>query len=344
MIRTGILAGICVVAAFFCAVGTAKADLYWVIVQGKVTMEDGSPPPFIVSIERVCSDVMGNAPGPLTNKKGEWSWRVDVDDFASRYCVFKASHPGYGSNSLDASNLNVISHDTVLKLPPLVLVGATTDPYAIRVSGDDIPGRAKGLFDKAMKAADAHKYEDAVSQLQAAVAAVPKFAMGWHALGVVNDKMTGNAPAAKDAYTHAIEADPKMLQSYAALARLCIRTDDWQCAANTSDSLIKADTKHTFPEIYLHQAVAKYELKDLPGAEQSVQEFLRLDPKHRNPRAEYVLGRILEAKGDTNGAREHISKYLELQPTAPDAEQVQGHLLALGKPEAAQLAPVLEPL
>ena len=44
------------------------------------------------------------------------------------------------------------------------------------------------------------------------------------------------------------------------------------------------------------------------------------------------------------GAREHISKYLELEATAPDAEQVQAHMLALGKPEAAQVDPALEPL
>ena len=61
-------------------------------------------------------------------------------------------------------------------------------------------------------------------------------------------------------------------------------------------------------------------------------------------RAEYVLGRILEAKGDINGAREHMQKNLELQPGAPDAEVVQTHMLGLGKPEKAGAEPELEPL
>ena len=206
-----------------------------------------------------------------------------------------------------------------------------------------MPSRARGPFEKAMKALDTASFDVAVSQLQSSVAASPKFAAGWHALGVVEERLHKQAEA-RDAYSHAIEADPKLLPPYVTLARLCIKTKDWQCTAKTADSLIKADTKRTYPEIYLHRAVAQYELKDLDGAEQSVQEAIRLDPKSKRPRAEYVLGRILEAKGDTKAAREHMSKYLELEATAPDAELVQGHMLALGKPGAAQVEPALEPL
>ena len=106
--------------------------------------------------------------------------------------------------------------------------------------------------------------------------------------------------------------------------------------------MLKADPKHTYPEIYLHRAVAGYQLKDLAGAEQNIQEALRLDPRHKRPRGEYVLGRILEAKGDMNGAREHIAKYLELDPGAPDVDIVRSHLEGIGKPD--QLEPDLEPL
>lgn len=337
MIRTVI------VAAFICTVQAAMADTYPVILMGKVTMEDGSPPPFTVSIQRICSDRQGDVPGPLTNKKGEWVWRMEIDAFSSRACVFGASHPGYTSSTIDASNLNLNSHDTTLKVPTIVLVGATADPYNIHASGDNMPGRAKGPFDKAMKAIDSHNFEEAIRQLEAAVAAAPKFAEGWHALGVVNDRLEKTSEA-RAAYTHAIEADPKLLTAYVTLARLCIRTKDWQCAATTADSMLKVDTKRTYPEIYLHKAVAQYELKDLEGAEASAQEAIRLDSKHKKPRAEYVLGRILEARGDPGGAREHMSKYLELEPAAPDAEQVQGHMLAVGKPGAPLVEPDLEPL
>jgi tetratricopeptide (TPR) repeat protein len=308
---------------------------------GSVTMEDGSSPPFIVGIERVCSDSYGDAPGPLTNKKGEWVWRMQFDAFDARSCVFRASHPGYTSSTVDATNINLALHETTVKLPRIVLIGAVLDAYTIHVAADNMPAHTKGPFEKAMKDLDAKKFDEAIGQLKAMVMAAPKFGEGWHALGVVYDKR--NQPAeARDAYTHAIEADPKVLPAYVTLARLCLRTKDWQCAASAANGEIKADTKQLYKEIYIHLAVAQYELKDVAGAEQSAREAIRLDPKHTKPRAEYVLGRILEAKGDINGAREHMSKYLELEATSSDAEQVQAHMLALGKPGSAGPEPMLE--
>src|SRR5436190_515189 len=107
-------------------------------------------------------------------------------------------------------------------------------------------------------------YPEAAKQMQAAVAAAPKFAVGWHALGVVQERLDKMAEA-RTAYERAIEADPKMFSPYVTLARLCLKTKDWQCAATTSDALIKADSKKTIPEVYLHLAVARYGLKDWTG-------------------------------------------------------------------------------
>jgi tetratricopeptide (TPR) repeat protein len=118
---------------------------------------------------------------------------------------------------------------------------------------------------------------------------------------------------------------------------LCLKTKDWTGAAKAADALIKADPKKTYPEIYLHQAVARYALKDLDGAAASVQEAIQ----RKIPRAEYVFGRILEAKGDAAGAREHISKYLELDKNTPDAELIRAHLQNVGKPDAAGPEPEL---
>ena len=100
MVRTSLFAFICMFAGTM-----AMADTYPVIIMGTVTMEDGSPPPFTVGIERICSDVNGNAPGPITNKKGEWLWRMEIDAFATRSCVFRATYPGYKSSTVDASSL-----------------------------------------------------------------------------------------------------------------------------------------------------------------------------------------------------------------------------------------------
>ena len=330
-------------ALVLAAVRVARADTYPVILNGTVVMEDGTPPPFTVGIERTCSDAEGGTSGPITNKKGVWQWRLEIDPFASRSCVFRVRHDGYTSSTIDASNLNIISHDTTLTVPPIVLYPAVADPYTIRTSLDAIPGKAKGPFEKAMKAMDARNYAETGQQLEAAVAASPKFATGWHALGVV-DETLAKPKEARDAYEHAIAADPKFFAAYVTLARLCVKTKDWQCAEKASADLLKIDTKKTYPEIHLHRAVARYGLKDLAGAQESIQEAIRTDPGHRRPRAEYVQGRILEAQGDLNGAREHFTKYLTLDKSPPDADLVRAHLNGLGKPDGGGVDPELEPL
>jgi Tfp pilus assembly protein PilF len=319
----------------------AYADSYPVILHGKVTMEDGSPPPIIVSLERRCSDVAGSMPGVPTDKKGEYIWRMNIDPLETRNCVIRANHAGYSSTEVPVSGVDT-TH-TTLELPTIVIRASAGDPYTLNFSDNGISGRAKGDWKAAIKALDAQNMSEVASHLEAVTEASPKAEQAWHALGVVDERLNKLAEA-QAAYEHAIAADPKILAPYVTLTRLCIKTKDWNCAAKTSDAFIKVDSKHLYPEIYLHQAVARYELKDLNGAEQSVNEMLRLDPVNRYPRAEYVLGRILEAKGDIAGAKEHMAKYLKLEPAPQDIDLVRGHIDNLGKPAASDVDPPLEVL
>ncbi len=337
-----VLVGIGSLAVSFMLIDSAAADTYQVIVTGKVTMEDGSAPPFTVGIERACTDVQGSAPGPIANKKGEFLWKMEFDPFLQRTCFLQATYPGYVSSRLEITAINATSHDPTFRLPsPLVLSRAVPEPYSIVVSDADLSSKAKTAFREGMKAADAGNFAEAVSQLEVATAAAPKSAQLWHALGIVDEKLQKPAEARK-AYERAIAIDPKFLAPYVTLTRVCLQTKDWQAASQTADALIKADTKHLYLEIHLHRAVALYWLKDLAGAEASAREAIRVDPAHKRPREEYVLGRILEAKGDLTGAGEHMSKYLEVEPAPLDGDLVRGHLQNLGKPEAKDIDPQLE--
>jgi tetratricopeptide (TPR) repeat protein len=333
------VSGPLLVVILICGRQPAPAAIYPIILKGKVTMEDGSPPPFQAGIERICSDGRGSAPGPTTTKKGEYLWRQDYDPLDTRACFLRATRQGYASSTVDISSLDTTK--TVTELPPLILSAPGSDPSAIDVTESNIPLRAKSSFSAAMKALDKPDYAEAASQLEKAVNTSPKFAEAWHALGAVDERLDKPAEA-RAAYEHAIAADPKFFKPYVLLARVCIKTGDWQCAATTAEALIKSDKKQQYPEIYIHQSVARYQQKDLAGAEMSIQEAIRLDPGHKRPREEYVLGRILEAKGDINGAREHMMKYLELEPAPLDVDRVKAHLNTLGKPDAAAADPQLE--
>jgi tetratricopeptide (TPR) repeat protein len=265
---------------------------------------------------------------------------MDFDTTFTRTCFLMAAHDGYTSTQVDISAINpVMDHN--IKVAALILTSRLADPYLITDVDASIPSKALNAWRAAMKAVNANDAEGATSHFQEVLVAAPKLAVAWHALGVVYDRQH-MLPPARDAYQQAIAADPKMLQPYLTLARLDVRTKDWDGVMKAADALIKVDKKNAYPEIHLHRAVAQYGLKDLAGAEMGVQEVIRQDPKHAMPRAEYVLGRVLEAKGDINGAREHMTKYLELDPKTSDADAIKVHLQYLGKQDDAQVEPELE--
>jgi len=309
------------------------------ILKGKVMMKDGSPPPGIAGIQRECSDIQGSAPGPLTDKKGNFLWRMDVDNMLTRVCTLHAAIAGYDSTTIDISNLSAMVNN-IKELPPMILTKSTGDPRIVKNTDEDVPSKAHAEWIKAMKAGDANNFPEMALHLRGVVAAEPKFAKGWHTLGIAYEMIQKPADA-RDAYLHATQADPKSVISWVTLSKMDVMTKDWAGAKSAAQTAIKLDPKGNYSEVYLHQAVALYELKDLPGAEASAKESLARGGK-ASVRAEFVLGRILDAKGDTAGAREHVAKFLAENPNAPDAELIKNYMDIIGKPEAGALNPDLE--
>ncbi|HEY7338064.1 MAG TPA: hypothetical protein VH639_24470 [Bryobacteraceae bacterium] len=76
------------------------------ILHGKVVMQNASPPPGSAGIERVCSDPADSVPGPITDKNGEWLWRMEVDATKTPSCIVRAALRGYTSTEIDISSLN----------------------------------------------------------------------------------------------------------------------------------------------------------------------------------------------------------------------------------------------
>lgn len=301
-----------------------------IVARGKVLMEDGSAPGKSVGIQRLCTDSQNGTPGPLTNKEGDYTWRLNLDFMATRRCFIEATLNGYTSSQVEISNINATTPN--VDLPDIVLTLKGGDPYALGASSpNDIPGKSKSSFDAAMRAVQAGDIPGALVNMEAAVEATPKFALGWHHVGVFYMHQANEAKA-HEAFARAAQEDSKALAPRVILTRLAIKDKNWDEAGKLAAATIPLDKNKVFPELYLHQAVAQYHLKDLAAAETNVKKALDPKAKRATPRAEYALGRILEAKGDTAGAKEHMKKYLELAPKAEDAAQIQAHIDGMGQP------------
>jgi len=314
-------------------------NTFTIIMEGKVVMPDGAPPPRTAGLERICSDSNGSAPGPITDKKGHYTWTQTLNPSVQRACVIQATLTGFMSTRFDMGSMDLKDFrggTSRVEVPDLVLSpkdnGAPNN--VALVSNSEVPGKAREAYKLASKALDAGNVDEGIKQLKAAVAAVPKFADGWSNLGSLYERQNMLMDA-KDALQRAIQADPKAPAPYLRLARVANKLGDWDTAAKSEDSLLAID-KRFYPEIYLHQAITRFEKKDLAGAEESIKTLQGMDVAHTHVRDEYVLGRIALAKGDTAGAKQHIAAYVKMDDSAGDRPKIQALLASLEGGTASQ--------
>lgn len=314
----------------------ATADYFTIILEGNVVMADGTPPPRTVGVQRDCTDYAATSPGPLADKKGHYIWRMDLDPENTRVCYLYSTLPGFTSTRVNIANmaLGEYSQNKIINVPDIVLSPRDTGGAmsVVLVPVQDAPGKAQPIYKLAVKALDSNNLEEGLKQLQLAVQAVPKFTDGWTILGAEYEQHH-QLMEARDALQHAIASNPKIASPYLRLARVSNKLGDWNAAAKYEDAMLKIEDRY-YPEIYFQQGITRLELKDLAGAEKSLMTAQSMDTLHKLSRTEYVLGMIALAKGDVNGAKEHLAKYVKLDPGTPDIEIIQAQLDSLGTPNA----------
>jgi VWFA-related protein len=341
-------------------------------LRGKVTMEDGGPPGKLIAISRVCPGASSKIIATASGKTGEYLWQAQTSDlgigavggglggteaaellmqgagggrdslggnvlgatgFGVANCVLRAELTGYRSSSIELGDASLLKEP---RLPVLVLSPNRPGMDLEVDQTGPVPRPIREGWASAQKAMTAQNWADAEHQLQTVTATDPKFRMGWVALGMAYHNQR-KATESREAYRHAVALDPKALPTQLMLVRANLECQDWAETIRTAGVLIAADPKHRYLEAYLDEAIAKYHLRDLDAAEALIKELLQLDQAHQLPRAEYVLGMILEARKEIDAAREHMKKYLALQPGAPDAPLARARIDNLGKEQAGGL-------
>jgi tetratricopeptide (TPR) repeat protein len=183
------------------------------------------------------------------------------------------------------------------------------------------PPEARKAWEKGVKALEDKKWTQAEKELRRAVTIYPEYASAWSALGEALGELSRPLEA-PDAWERAIQADPNYVKPYVLLAQLAIREGRMEDAVSITDRALKASYTQSAP-VYFYNAVANLELGRLEPAERSARKAAELDPAHLFPNAERLLGTVLAAKGDRQGAVEHLKMYLEASPKAEDAQKVK---------------------
>jgi len=337
--------------------GLGNGNIY---LSGNVMLDDGTPPPDPVTIERVC----GGAPRAqaYTDRKGRFSFQIgqtsgvmqdasedgavmgtnrqatgiagtlgpqqpgpSAPDLQLANCELRAVLAGFRSDSVTLGSRRLMDDPNVGTIMLHRL--ANVEGSAVSVTSLQAPKDARRAYERALQDLRKNKLAEAGKELRKAVDIYPSYAAAWYELGQIQEQ-NEDMQQARKSFANAVAADAKFISPYLKLAELAAKAEDWAELAGTTAKLLKLDAVD-YPMAYFYDATANLKLGQIDAAEKSARAGEKLDSPHRYPRLEQVLATILARKKDYAGAAEHLRSYLLLAPDAPDAGRMKRELAEL---------------
>ncbi len=333
-----------------------------IFLTGRVAVDDGSELPGPVTIERVCNgsthaegytDMKGTFGIQLGNESGVFQ---DATDSTSRSTMTGGTLQsggitgGAGSSGMGGSQERLLMNcELRAKLPgfrsqSIMLAGrrpmddpdlgtilmhreAPGEGSTVSATSLNAPKAARKAFDKGQELLKKNKPADARDEFEKAVQIDQAYAAAWCELGKMQAE-SGDSDMARGSFRMAMKSDPKFVNPYLELSILSLHDRKWQEVADLTDQAVKLDA-FDYPQAYLFNAAAKYNLQEVEAAEKSVQEAERLDTRHQWPQVAHLYGMILQHKKDYAGAATQLRAYLKMAPNADDAAAVRKQLETL---------------
>jgi tetratricopeptide (TPR) repeat protein len=313
------------------ASGTAGTQ--HVIVSGKVVTDGGGVPDQQVTIQRECN---GHARTVgYTDASGSFQFDANSSEQANAAggmlpagqggaselflwanCDLKFELAGFTSRpislagiegSLGATNLGTIVIHRVDQSPEAAVSAQTLA----------VPEKAKKEFEKGKRAESKGMWAAAREKFQNALKRYPKFALAWLELGRVQVQQK-EITAARESFQNALASDSNLSDPYTELTNLAIEQKEWKEVTETTGRMLQGSGVNS-PRVWFYNAAGNFNLGRIDQAEKSLIRGMRLDPEHRYPQMEYLMGLVSARKHDYAAAVMHVSEYLRLSPEAPDA-------------------------
>lgn len=202
----------------------------------------------------------------------------------------------------------------------------------------DVPKAAKKPYEQGLKKLKDGKTEEAVAQFQEALKIYPEYVA---ALGKLGEAQAGQQKfaEAEAAFQRALELSPKYPPTHVSYGMLLVGQKRYPEAIEHLETANKLD--EAFPMAHLYLGIALMEKQpqadaDLVRAEKAFDKALALGGA-QIAQAHKLLFNLHVRRRDYGRAATDLEAYLKLNPTAPDAPQVQEMIAKVKK--AAQSAP-----
>lgn len=248
-------------------------------------------------------------------QSGEYELAVEADmTEIARVHVSVAGRPG-----------SDYQQDLELAMKPL---GPNSSGKASTVSANDLYKRSaanQSSFEKAQRAIDDKKYDDAVASLTQIVNADAADFQAWTELGTTYILMNKKGEAEK-AYQKALEARPTFNLALLNLGRLRIGEKKYDEAIAPLTTLVENNPASADGNLYLGEAYLQ--IKKGSKAVGYLNEAARLG----RPEAHLRLAALYDAVGMKDKAVVEYEEFLEKKPDYPDKKRLQKYISDNKKP------------
>lgn len=335
-------------------------------LMGRIAINDGSPIPHDLSVERICTEQVRQRVYASSN--GDFSMQVGskTDSFPDassdltssermndkdsrrgipqgelKQCDLQASAAGFRSKRV--SLLNLASSSGSMDVG-VIVVERTTKIKGMTLSAQPYkaPPNARKAYEKGLDAENKGKLAEAHKYFEQAVTRYPKYASAWFQLGMLFER-ENQKDSARDAYTHSTASDMQFLPPFLSLASLAFQEGDWPAVLQYTRHILDLDPFNygetnsyvlDLDELnpaaaYFYNAVANYNLNRLEEAEKSALKAERADLLTKFPQLHVLLAEIFTRKRDYPLAILELRSYLELVPHAKDADLIRQRLAKL---------------
>ena len=346
---------------------TTSPDMRPIYISGKVTLDDGSPPPESLVMKLACNgspraigytDTKGHFSIDLTSRNNTAMYTDASQDSFGRFgsaggsptsrntgatgaasmglsgCELSASLAGFRSDRVNLTNRHSLDNPDVGTI--FLHRMGNVEGLTISATSAMAPKDARKAYEKGLNEAKKEKWDNAERDFGKAVETYPKYAAAWYQLGLAQDQLK-RTEEAKKSYSEALKSDSKFVPPRLQLASLAARESKWEDVASISGEVLRLNPID-FPQAFYFNAMANYQLKNIDVAEKSASDGLKADGAHAFPRLELILGIIEANKGQYPAASQHLNNYLKLAPNANDVEQVKGQLAKVDEAMKTQSA------
>jgi tetratricopeptide (TPR) repeat protein len=333
-----------------------------IFLSGRVVADDGSPLPEAATIVRVCganshnegyTDSSGHFSIQLFNETAVLQDASQENGYGSMggsdtgfgnsrmgsqgsqgssgmmdrrlyNCELKANLSGFRSQSVQLAAIQPMNGPNDIGTIFLHRTGKGEEGNTVSATSLAAPKDARKAFQKGMELLRKQKVEDAFREYQKAVALYPTYATAWCELGKIQES-NQQLDIARGSFNQAIKSDPKYMEPYLELSRMALNAKNWPELAELTGKAIALDS-FDYPQAFLFDAVAHYNLHEFDPAEKSIKRAEMLDSRHNFPQILYLKGLVQVQHQDYAGAAESLRAYLKVSPNAEDAAHVREQL------------------